>query len=314
MKVLIFVLIGCFLLLALYSAYGVHVVEKQFPPIGKFVDVQAHRVHYIDKGEGSSIVLVHGASTTLRDFHTSIFTPLTNNHRVIALDRPGYGYSDRPRGHWPDPSQQAQLIRELLVKLDVSKPILVGHSWSGSVVLAYLLAFPDEVSGGVLLAGGSHQWQGGVAWYNHMVEIPLLGNILAHTLIYPVGQLLMNNALQSVFTPNPVPFGYKERTGVILTLRPQSFLANAQDIRQLSEFLGRQSKHYDVIENPLLLITGDKDTVVPPHNHANKLIKQVPHAELVVLENTGHAPHHSQPDVILELIKNFAHKVSRTGI
>ena len=147
-----------------------------------------------------------------------------------------------------------------------------------------------------------------------MVEIPLLGHIFTRALIYPVGNLMMNNVIRSVFTPDPVPFGYKERTGIVLTLRPHSFRANAQDIRELSGFLGQQSKHYDAIEKPLLLITGDADSVVPPRNHAKKLMKQVRHAELVILQNTGHAPHHSQPEVIVDLIQNFAQKVSRPRI
>ena len=148
-------------LLALYTALGAARTEKAFPPNGEVVQIDGVQLHYKDAGSGPAIVLIHGASTSLRDFDASLFGPLSRNHRVIAVDRPGHGYSDRPPGDWPDPARQARLIRGLLDHLRVEKPLLVGHSWSGSVVLAYLLDYPDAALGGVLLAGGSHPWKGG---------------------------------------------------------------------------------------------------------------------------------------------------------
>jgi len=300
--------------LALYSAYGAYRTEHVYPPLGNFVEVEEGgiRLHYVEKGEGSPIVLIHGASTSLIDFHASIFEPLARHHRAIAVDRPGYGYSQRPSGEWPDPLYQAQLIRGALSRLDIEKPILVGHSWSGSVVLAYLLAFPEDVAGGVLLAGGSHPWRGGVAWYNHVAGMPLIGPLFAYTVAYPAGQLLMDTAVNSVFTPNPVPLRYIERTGIVLSLRPRSFMASAEDVRNLSDFLRLQSTRYTSISRPLLLITGDSDEVVPPWNHADRLIKQVPHAKLIKLADTGHALHHTHPERITELIRDFRRRVTET--
>ncbi len=299
--------------LYLYSAVGVYRAEQKYPSLGKFVEVEDIRLHYLEAGVGAPIVLVHGASTSLRDFQTSIFTPLSRYHRVIAFDRPGYGYSQRPAGVWPNPAYQARFLREALNKLDVENPVLVGHSWGGSVVLAYLLANPEEVSGGVLLAGVSHPWKGGVPWHNHLAGMSYLGPLFAYTLAYPAGQLLMNAAIESVFAPNPIISYYKDKNGVVLSLRPQTFLANAQDLRELSGFLRDQSRYYSSIKPPLLLITGDSDEVVPSWNHADRLIKQIPHAELVMLEGIGHVPHHICPRRISELIHEFALRVKKTG-
>ena len=184
--------------------------------------------------------------------------------------------------------------------------MLAGHSWAGSVVLAYLLAFPNEAAGGVLLAGGSHPWQGGVAWYNDLAGVPLLGRLFAHTLPLTAGRLGVGSGIASAFSPNPPPPAYLERTGVELTLRPRTFLANAEDIRLLSPFLERQSMHYAHVRHPLLLITGDTDAVVPAWNHAERLVQQAPKAELVVLEDTGHGLHHVHVERIAALIADFA--------
>lgn len=294
-------------------------LETRFPPIGDFVEIEGTRLHYTDSGgahAGPTIVLIHGASTSLLDFHASLVAPLTRGHRVITLDRPGHGYSARGDGGantWPDPAEQARLIHGLLMELGVERPLLVGHSWAGSVVLAYLLAFPDEAAGGVLLAGGSHPWEGGVAWYNDLAGLPLLGPLFARTLPLTAGRLSIEAGIASAFAPNPVPHDYRTRTGVELTLRPRTFLANAEDIRLLSPFLERQSLHYGYIRHPLLLITGDSDGVVPAWNHADRLIRQAPNAELVVLEDTGHGLHHVHGERIAALIRDFADDAGGTS-
>ena len=253
-------------------------------------------MHYTDAGSGPAIVLVHGASTSLLDFQASIAGRLSQNYRVIAVDRPGHGYSERPPGIWPDPAQQARLIRVLVHELGVERPIIVGHSWSGSVVLAYLLDYPDETAGGVLLAGGSHPWEGGVAWYNDVATVPVLGQLFAHTVVYPFGRLSLASAVRNVFAPNPVAEGYTERTGVRLSLRPDSFLANAEDLRRLSDFLAVQSTRYGEIRHPVLAVTGEADHIVPSWNHAARLLRQIPHLEHIELEDTGHALHHAHPE------------------
>jgi pimeloyl-ACP methyl ester carboxylesterase len=267
-------------------------------------------MHYTDTGAGSAIVLIHGASTSLLDFQASIAEHLKVDHRVITVDRPGHGYSDRPSGDWPDPAEQARLIRELMRDLEIDKPVMVGHSWSGSVVLAYLLDYPNEAMGGVLIAGGSHPWTGGVAWYNDVAGVPLLGELFARTLVYPLGRLSLTQAIKNVFSPDPVPTEYLEQTGVQLSLRPNTFLANAQDIRMLSDYLAHQSKRYASITHPVLALTGEKDDLVPTWNHAERLARQLPNMEHVTFTNAGHALHHSHPERVAGLIASFPRRLT----
>jgi pimeloyl-ACP methyl ester carboxylesterase len=301
--------------LAGYSDLQSERLEKRFPPLGEFALVENTRMHFTESGpkdaQGPPIVLIHGASTSLRDFHASLVEPLSRTHRVITVDRPGHGYSDRPDGTWPSPAEQARLIHQLLLDLGVETPILVGHSWSGSVVLAYLLTFPDEAAAGVMLAGGSHPWTGGVAWYNNLAGVPMLGPLFAHTLPLTLGRLSIDGGIAETFAPNPVPAAYRQRTGVELTLRPGTFLANAEDIRRLSPFLEQQSEHYGYIRHPLLLISGDADRIVPAWNHAERLARQAPNVELVYLDGVGHGLHHVRTAQIVGLIEDFGRRVVR---
>jgi pimeloyl-ACP methyl ester carboxylesterase len=292
-------------------------LEARFPPIGDYRIVDGLRLHFTDseargrigaRSDGPTVVLVHGASTSLLDFHASLVEPLSDGLRVVTVDRPGHGYSERPTGNWHDPAVQATAIHGLLRELQIHRPILVGHSLAGAVVLAYLLDYPDEAAGGVLLAGGSHAWEGGVSWYNDLAGVPILGPLFAHTVPMTVGRLTVSAGIASAFAPNPVPPGYRRRTGIELTLRPRTFLANAEDIRLLSPFLDRQSPRYADLSPPLLLITGDADRVVPAWNHAERLVRQAPNVKLIVLENIGHGLHHVQSAEIAALIENFARK------
>nr|WP_067295242.1 alpha/beta hydrolase [Marinobacterium profundum] len=303
-----FALVGIFGLLALATLWGVSRTQAQFPPQGSFLEVDGVRLHYREAGTGAVLVLIHGSSGNLRDFSNSIFAPLSKTHRVIAIDRPGHGYSERPRGAWPDPERQAALIHGLLQQLEVKDPILVGHSWSGSLVLAYLLAFPEDAAAAVLLAGATHPWVGGVAWYNNLAGVPLLGDVFARTLVYPLGSQTLESAIAGVFAPNVVPAGYSESTGVILSLRPEVFLANAEDARGLSEFLAVQSQHYGEIKQPLLLLTGEEDNIVPAWNHSDRLARQALNSEQVSFAATGHALHHVHSARVVALIEDFSRR------
>ncbi len=295
--------------LYLYSAYATWQVEQGHPPHGKFVDAAGLRMHYIDGGAGVPVVLLHGASTTLRDFSASLVPRLINHHRVLAFDRPGHGYSERPDGPWPNPSVQAGYLHAALTELEIRQPLLVGHSWSGSLVLAYLLKYPSDVAGGVLLAGGSHPWRGGVAWTNSIGGIPVLGRLFAHSLVFPVGQLVIDNAIAHAFYPEAPPAGYVERTGIMLVLRPSNYLHNAQDVRRLSDYLVGQSQKYEQLHKPLLMIHGTEDHIVPAWNHTDRLIDVLPDADVVRLEGVGHGLHHTQTNRVAQLISEFSFKI-----
>ena len=129
------------------------VAERRHPPIGNFITVNGVRLHYLDAGEGPPVVLLHGNSSMVQDFALSILEPLARTHRVIAIDRPGFGYSDRPTDVVWTPEAQAALIRDALDRLGVEMPVILGHSWAASIALCFALDYPDEIAGVVVESG-----------------------------------------------------------------------------------------------------------------------------------------------------------------
>ena len=72
--------------------------ERDNPPIGRFVELDGVRLHFVERGEGEPLVLLHGNGSMLEDFESSgLIDMAAAEYRVIAFDRPGHGHSERPR-------------------------------------------------------------------------------------------------------------------------------------------------------------------------------------------------------------------------
>ena len=309
--------------------------ESLHPPIGRFVDVDGRRVHVRDRGtppddpSAPVVVLLHGASTSLLDFEPALAPALADTFRVVSVDRPGHGYSERGSSRPPgaataldraapdaagraasdppciDPYAQAAAARAALEALGIERAVWIGHSWAGSVVLAALLEEADHARAGVLLGGVTHPWKSDDAWHAELAARPLLGPLFAWQYIEPGGRLSLDAAIASVFAPERVPPGYVEQTGVTLSLRPWAYRRNAEDLTRLSAHLEAQSTRYPTIERPLLSITGSADDVVPPENHDARLALQLPALRSVTLEGAGHAFHHTRTARVAELVTAF---------
>src|SRR4051794_5105948 len=83
---------------ALFNAAMARRAERRNPPKGTFLEVDGVRLHYLESGSGSTVVLLHGNQAMADDFAISgVVDLLARKCPVIAFDRPGFGYSDRPR-------------------------------------------------------------------------------------------------------------------------------------------------------------------------------------------------------------------------
>ena len=128
--------------------------ERANPPVGNFIEVEGVRLHYVERGEGQPLVLLHGNGTMIQDFQTSgLIDRAAEGYRVIAFDRPGYGYSERPRTTIWTPQAQAELLHHALHLLGVRQAIVVGHSWGTMVAVSLALSFPDFAKSLVLMSG-----------------------------------------------------------------------------------------------------------------------------------------------------------------
>src|SRR5450755_1455970 len=148
------VVVGALTAIALVNRHLAKKAERDNPAAGRFLDVNGVRLHYVERGSGEPLVLLHGNGSMIEDFESSGLIDLAaKNYRVIVFDRPGFGHSDRPRNVVWTPDAQAELIERALAQIGVSNAVVLGHSWGASVAVALALKFPELVSSLVLASG-----------------------------------------------------------------------------------------------------------------------------------------------------------------
>ena len=292
--------------------------EMQNPMEGVLVDVDGVEMHVIESmpaavsgADGDAydaLVLVHGASTSALDFKENLLGELSTEHRVVALDRPGHGYSER--GSEPgmdDPKNQADTVLDTLAEMDISRPVIIGHSWAGSVVLAAMLAEHDVVdpAAGVLIAGVTHPYENEDSAPTRLSLAPIMGPIFRWQYLTPIGRMAIEPTVERSFAPDEVPEGYVDETGLYLSLRPETYHNNAEDRSALSDHLVEQAAHYEDIDKPLLSIVATEDHVVPPINHHRKLLEDYPETVPVEIAGAGHSPHHTRTSEVVDAIESF---------
>jgi pimeloyl-ACP methyl ester carboxylesterase len=297
-------------LLAIVTAIGSAAIERRHPPAGRMVQVAGGRLHVLELGTPDAappVVLLHGASGNLQDMRLGLGARLSSRHRVILIDRPGHGWSDRPGGALDaSPARQAVLVAQALDALGVTRAVIVGYSWSGALATAYALAFPDRVAALVLLAPVTHPWPGGIAWHYHLAANPVIGSLFARTVVLPVAFPLLQVLARSLFAPQSMPDDYLRNAATVLLLRPREFLANAQDVSALKQNVTRQSPRYAEIAAPTVIIAGDRDTIVSTEIHAMALARTLPRAKLIVLPGVGHAVQHVAAELVASEIDRLA--------
>lgn len=276
--------------------------EAAYPPTGQFVTVDGKRLHYEMKGQGPDLVLIHGASGSLRDMTFSLRDRLTDRYRVIAVDRPGLGHSDA----LDDPSllAQARFIKAGVAQLGVTHPIVLGQSYGGAVALAWALDGGPKAL--VLVSSPSMPWPGKLdIWYR------LTSNPVGRALVVPLASAFVpdsyvRSAIDAVFAPDPVPPGYDDFLGTALTLRRDTLTANVTQVNSLRAELVTMELRYPTLTLPVELVHGDADTIVPLHIHSLPLSKLLPNATLTVIPGAGHMPHHSHQDTVIAAIDRAA--------
>jgi pimeloyl-ACP methyl ester carboxylesterase len=289
------------LLLAAITVIGTWAIERAHPPSGRFVDVTGGRLHVRELGPptGMPVVLLHGASGNLEDMRVALGDRLAARYRVILVDRPGHGWSDRPGGDADaSPARQAALIAEALEKLGVQRAIIVAHSFAGAVALGLALDHPARVASLVLLAPVSHPWSTGISSIYSLTAAPGIGQLFARTLVLPIAFPFLDTFAGVVFAPQPLPSNYVRDTAAALVLRPAEFFANAKDVAGLLDGVTAQYRRYGEIAAHAVIIAGDRDTIVSPRIHAQALAAQLPHAKLVMLPGVGHAVQHVAADLV----------------
>jgi pimeloyl-ACP methyl ester carboxylesterase len=291
---------------------------SRFPPRGIFAKVTGGQLHLRDLGPRNApphrtIVMIHGASCN----HMALVLPLAEplvaaGFRVIAIDRPGHGHSERPGGRRDaSPVRQAELIAEALRAIGIEEAIVLAHSFAGAIATTMAVTHPAQVKGLVLLAPVTHPWPGGITWYYHPGSWPVVDLLFSHTLPVAGFAMTAKAGVAGVFTPQRAPDDYIEATHLPLMVRPANFRANAQDVAALAAHVATWSSRYAEIRQPVTVISGDADTVVWTSIHTEALGREIPDIRKVVLPGVGHVPHHADTGRVIAEVLDLSARAAR---
>jgi len=295
-------LAAALLVLLLNWTYGRLPSEPK--PTGSFMQVGALRMHYIERpGSGTPVVLIHGLPGTAQDFDA--VTPLLAGHRTIAIDRPGFGYSS---GGYVSFDRQLSGIHALLSRLNVIRPILVGHSYGGTVALGYAERYPGETRGLVLVdaaAAGVHlgAFDEAQARLVQALQLPVVRQIANATF----GQLLLsvsaNQGDSKAFDPQPVNSGHHHRL-LAINMTHGNLEAFAGEQLAANGVISNIDQRLRMIATPVVVIEGDHDQLVEPM-FARRLAASLPDAHLVMVSG-GHMVPYTHPATIAAAVSELA--------
>jgi pimeloyl-ACP methyl ester carboxylesterase len=261
---------------------------------GRFVEVDGLRVHYIARGKGRPVVLIHGNGTMAEDFVIcGLVDRLAERYRVIAIDRPGFGHTDRPRHRVWTASAQAHLVHRVLERLNVEQPVIVGHSWGTLVTLALAIGRLRELRGLVLLSGYYYPTYRADVALSAPLAIPGIGDAARALAPQALNHILAPPVFRHVFWPQPVPARFRARFPVEIAVDPVQQRASAEDTATLNAAAALLQPHYSRLRMPLAIMTGDADAIVDARDHSCQLHRQVTNSTLTLLPGLGQMIHYT---------------------
>jgi pimeloyl-ACP methyl ester carboxylesterase len=297
--------------LVLFTAWTARQVEKALPPRGRFIDVDGARIHYLDKGAGPTLLLVHGLAGQMHNFTHSLLGKLMRDFRVVILDRPGSGYSTRPTEELAPISAQARVISRFCELLALERPLIVGHSLGGAIALALALNHPEQVAGLALLAPVTHEPEHVPPPFDGMeIASPLLRRFIAWTLATPLSMINRDRALTTLFGPQPVVDDFATRGGALLNLRPKSFIGASGDVMAARSELATMPARYKDLTVPVGILYGADDRILDPTLHGKGLAAKVTGADLEFIEGGGHMILITSADQAAAFIARMARRVA----
>jgi pimeloyl-ACP methyl ester carboxylesterase len=279
--------------------------ERENPPMGQFIEVDGVRLHYVERGQGEPVLLLHGNGTMAEDFDLSgVLELAAGRYRVIAFDRPGYGHSTRPFGRLWTPDAQAEVLHKALVLLGVERPIVVGHSWGTLVALALALRYREDVKSLVLLSGYYFPTLRLDVPALASPAIPVLGALMRYTISPLLGRLMWSRMAKKMFGPAPVPRRFA-RFPEAMSLRPSQLRASAAEAGLMVPAVVSMRRRYRALQTPAVILAGAGDRIIGP-KQSKRLHEALRRSELTTIPATGHMIHYLWPRKIVAAIDRAA--------
>jgi pimeloyl-ACP methyl ester carboxylesterase len=283
---------------------------RYFPDDGDFVQVgyPPKGLHYIRRGKGPTVVLIHGDGGSTYDWTMANFNRLAESYDVVAIDRPGFGFSET----LPHQSIMGQVryIHRGLQLMGIRQPVLVGHSRGGEVATLFAEEYPDEIAGVVTLGGVCFNTDSQQpAWPYNLQRTPAWTNLFSKSFITSVDQSSVKAGLDHAFSPEGTSPKAYTNAFLALLIRPQT-LENWQIDHDAAILDSLIIPRYGSIRVPFVVVNGQADHNVPI-SMARRYSRMIPGARLIEVPGAGHELMFHHPDVVEQAIRLVLEKKIR---
>ena len=288
--------------LSLYPDRPARAAERQVPADGRYIRVDGARLHYVDRGTGPVIVMIHGLAGQLRNFGYGMLDILAKDHRVILVDRPGSGYSTADEDGEPSVIEQAAIVARFIEALGLDRPLIVGHSLGGAIALALALDHPALIRGLALICPLTQPVDAPPAAFRNLAAIPpSLRRLMASTIATPLSRLTAERTLAAVFAPETPPADFVTRGGGALSGRPAAIAAAAADLSHAAQDIAGIAARYGDLSVPLAILYARDDQVLDPTLHGDHTAAAISGARIEVIEG-GHMIPVTRPDACARFV------------
>ena len=284
---------------AAYSAW----VRHRHPPVGDFTQHDGVRLHHVRAGSGPQVALVHGANGTWQDFPPELIADLAIDHTVLALDRPGHGWSEAPLTGRLGLAENARAMLSVLEPAGTSGITLVGHSYGAAVALRAAIEAPDRVTHVVAVAPCTAMDPRNTRY----AHAPLVGGRVGRLLfeymtlgLYPFAGPLRADA----WHPEPPPPGFGASRAFAYV--PSQMHASARNFRTLAADLLELAERLQSYRGSFTVLAGADDRVTPPARHVEWLRHAMPNARIEVMPHAGHWLVRLQHDRVAAAVRSLA--------
>ena len=268
-----------------YTVPKDEVISKASLPESHFVEWKGMDIHYIEKGEGEDVLLVHGLGGSVFDFE-DLFYKMSEDYHVVAVDLPGFSLSDAPDMTQFEEGNYLYMYRDftsfVFEHFEFDSLHLIGNSMGGWLSWEAAVDHPEKLQTLTLLAPAGY-------------EMDLIAEKTTSWLKSPVAKFLLAKGLPESITEINLGFCYAnddliEPEEVVRRNMVSNKEGNLEWMKELglaSDFADTNRIHQ--ITTPTLIVWGDADEIIP-YEHAAMFHKAIPNSTLLTYENIGHTP------------------------
>lgn len=282
---------------------GITFNQMKYPYQEQSFNFKGHKVVYIDSGSGQPLVFLHGQASDLLNFEPA-FPLFDSEYRVIAIDYPGFGKSDKPEITFSE-DFLVDLLDTLFDKVNIESATLIGHSYGGYVSMIYGSARPERVNSMVLISPA------GIQQFNSFMSGAMRKAFTVDAIINTKPKKAMTNYRNSGVNWSSEMETYAQRRLALLTQGGEEYRSYAHAMVQAMELMLDTTirDRIGAADIPTLLIWGKDDPLIPL-KISQETLEAIPHARLETIEDCGHFPMLEHPQNFQSLVKAFLMETS----